>query len=367
MLKHLWYGPHREPLCLKPDVIPFNSSATIPYFGIIPRGLLKRLEQIQSLQHPDEWNRIAPWLELGLFAFGAEEWEAFLNKVDLPVSDRLPPWLAIAKEVGVLSLQATANLCASFLCNFLADEKAVSCLLQQLGYAEDCLEDISNVDVWLVKEGHTSSVWRVELRGEAFHPSVVFCMNVARDSEAGCELVDSYAHLVSWYNRDPTHVAKPLLLETVETNLAGRTISLPITLHAWINGRELHMRPSKDGSAEFIEVEWFVSEQTQNQGKQYILGRALTVTEKQQLWDRLLTFFIRHSSLNADRTEVVVPGLEINEGDLVWAGDDIIVVAASVLTSKFTTYAWQDFSENPYLYLWQGGPKLYRQQVTTVY
>ncbi|MGF1481959.1 MAG: hypothetical protein ACFB4I_21175 [Cyanophyceae cyanobacterium] len=364
MLMYLWHGPYREPLSLEPGIEAFNSSATIPYFGIIPRGLLNRLE-LQPWQHPHEWNRIAPWLELGLSAVAADEWKACLDKVDFPESDRLQPWLTVAKEVGVLSLQTTAKLCVDFLSSLLSDQKAVSHLVHQLGYGEDFSEEISRVDVWLVKEGQTSSVWRIELHSEAFYPSLVFCLNVARDSEAGRELVDSYAHLVNWYARDPTHVAKPLCLETVETNLAGRTISLAMTLHAWIDGRELHGRPGRNGSAAFIEVEWFVPEHSQNQESLRVLGRILSATEHQQLWAQLLKFYRRHATYSTNGAEVVIPGLEINDGDLVWTGQEIVAVAASATSSALSLQAWQEFMVNPSLRLGTGGAKAYRFPKTT--
>lgn len=51
----LWHGWRREPL--EPGAE--GPDGRFPYFGIIPRGLLNRLDEAPRAATPDQWARVA--------------------------------------------------------------------------------------------------------------------------------------------------------------------------------------------------------------------------------------------------------------------------------------------------------------------
>ena len=146
MQVHFFYGPDKLPFSLD-DQQKISSDSPVPFHGIISRGLLNKF--IADNLNAALWYQNAHWLF---------EEEAH------------PVIAAHARECGVLSFGQSA-FCA---------------LTYSLHYCEQENIDEADIEIWNVKEGHTSSVWRVSISSEKI--TECFALNVARDADAGIEL-----------------------------------------------------------------------------------------------------------------------------------------------------------------------------------
>lgn len=126
-----FFGPDKIPFELKPRVMVENT-ATIPFHGIISRGLMNAF-----MSHDVSkvlWHRYAPML-----------YESSIrDDTDL-------------------------NLISNFAlsCKVLSYGQSAFCALIYVErYCNQHGEDESEIELWNIKEGHTSSVWKVSINSK---------------------------------------------------------------------------------------------------------------------------------------------------------------------------------------------------------
>jgi hypothetical protein len=340
----LWHGWQRAPLEPSGSLQPLRLESGFAYFGIIPRALLGRLEGAGAPLHAGSWNEVAPWLEQSA-QLGLEEARA--------ARPELSAWLEAARSAHVLCVSQSAALCSAFAYD----------LVERMRWG-----DVQELDLWLIKEGHTASVWRADIQGD--NQRFAVAINVGRDDEASRELAASYEQLLAWHGGDPDHVATPLGIQHcttparrqsrgVEAATIGATV---VTAHAWVQGRELHARPKPGPTeayavAEFIEIEGFSPEARTLRLR--AVGRVLEPSEQEQTWDQLLDFHRRHQRVDG-QGRILAPGARVNDGDFVRTDGELVAVAASGEPWSPSAEEWASFSRNPYVEWRPGGPRLSR-------
>jgi hypothetical protein len=327
-----WHGPRREPLAAADDAAPTRVAGAFAYFGIMARGLVRRLSEAGNAGRPldaRDWARVAPLLD---------------REGALAAEPCLRLWEEAAQRSGVLTVSDSAELC-----------KAAAL---ELGH--ELTGSLEALDLWLVKEGHTASVWRAEMVGRS--GSAVVAVNVARDDEAGEELRSSYHQMCTWHQSDPEHVAAPLQIERRSVDPGTRRATAVVSAHVWVPGRELHARPRADaggraGDAEFIEIESFLPDP--HTGRIEALARVLEPTEQAAVWERLIAFLGRHRRVDEVGCSTL-PGVNVNDGDFVYHQRELVAVAANASPWSVSAEEWHAFLSAPYVEWRPDGPRLAR-------
>lgn len=283
-----------------PDKIPFgvqengmvDEASIIPFHGIISRGLISKLQDNQI--HPEVWNRYAHLLDSG--------------SSNNPEFRRLRK---LASECKVLSFGQSA-LCAKRFVESYPDDL----------FAADHLQ----CDLWNLKEGHTSSVWKASVFDQNLEEHH-FIVNVSRDYMAGLELEKTSRQMQGIAAQCPNiNMAKVQDIQKLLVNDDNDTFEVVATRNEWIeNAFEIHaLKIEPNGKEQLVLVERFLTEADDPSHITSIHGRKLTETESLAI-ENDIALFLTAASL----TESPIPGLNINEGDVVWNGSRAIVVAIS--------------------------------------
>jgi hypothetical protein len=179
-------------------------------------------------------------------------------------------------------------------------------------------QQANHCEIWNVKEGHTSSVWRVRLNnGSGIHE---FALNVARDRMAGEELARTSGVMQciaeSWPD---ANLAK--VLDIAKIRLPNVAEPVLITRNEWIpDSYEIHRLPALESQpGPLVVVERFLIDDSAPARIRRVLGRRLTEVECEQV-DRDMHEFL-------ERTVQLSVQVDINDGDLVWNGQRAIVIA----------------------------------------
>jgi hypothetical protein len=274
------HGPDGTPFRLRGSEAVIDGTGRIPFHGILSRGLLERVRHTQA--------SFASWDEYGHLLH--HEAEAELQE--------LARWRRTAAECGVLSFTQSALCVRSYV-------------EQYVGANDHC-------EAWNVKEGHTSSVWRVQLQnGNAKHE---FALNVARDHIAGEELERTSEMMVRIAELWPeSNLAK--VLDIVMIRLPDVAQPVLVTRNEWIpDSYEIHRLPAPGNElGPLVLVERFLTEESSPSHVRQILGRRLNEAECAQV-NRDVDEFL-------ERTARFAVQVDINDGDLVWSGQRAIVIA----------------------------------------
>jgi hypothetical protein len=282
-----------------PDKIPFRlldngmveSASTMPFHGIISRGMLhKFLEHNLSSNH---WHACAFHLEY--------------HDPQFCLTEDFRKFQQYFRECDCLSFAQSA---------FCAQQYTVAYATQR-GVRQ------ARVELWNIKEGHTSSVWKATITSE--DQIETFVLNVARDRDAGLELKKTSEVLQKIASSFPdADVAMVYDIYTyTHPSLPGAVI---ITRNEWVdNSYEIHQRKNKqNGRLEFLLVDRFLTAENNSALITAVLGRAFSEDETQKIKSGL-DDLISKASTCLSRT----PTININDGDLVWDGKKAIAVALS--------------------------------------
>lgn len=281
-----FHGPDRQPLPLSDPAAADGTMAwepglPVPFHGIAPRGLLA------EPAHCAHWSRYAHCL----FDDTPE---------DAPALQALRTQV---RRLQVLSFQQSAAVAQRYLALHLPPTGLHLC------------------ELWAIKEGHTSSVWQVQVHSSA--GTETFVLNVARDAAASLELARSAQNLQAIAARHPElPVAHVHDLAEVPLDYFGQPVSVTVTRNRWIaHALEVHQgRHRQSGEPTWVLVERFVTHPERPAEIAHLLGRVLQPSECAQLQADLDRF------LTAAR-EVGPVEVDINDGDLVWDGQQAVVVA----------------------------------------
>jgi hypothetical protein len=188
---------------------------------------------------------------------------------------------------------------------------------------------VVSMDFWSVREGHTSSVWRVALRC-AGGAEVVLCLNVARDRESGRELVWTAQEMRRLHAIAPGSVLGVLACETLVGQTAGGPAPIPVVAVPWLEGaQELQVvrDPPRD-SGLFLIVDRFEARGSASPGRQFPLGQILDPDASEALFREQLALRVKLTRFEDDGA-ASTPFFEMNEGDLVWRDGLVTAIAVS--------------------------------------
>jgi hypothetical protein len=328
----------------------------LPFHGIISRGLLDATVELGA-HGARQWNYVGPLLEdvlncltemrqtpadasskhaiHGVIRQARTHMDVLrAERVGIPPDDSaILSWVNACCELGVLTYAQSFAAAARFVRSHL-EGRARRRWSELAKFATGTTVGANAPDqceLWSVREGHTSSVWRTETRASGLGQPVVFGLNVARDRDAARELVRTTHEMRRLHALEPTSVLGVLAEEIEEIVTAGGIVSLPVIAVPWIEqARELQMLyDAPQGSGRFVVVERFEPLDAKDPaGRQHARGRVSTSDETEALWRALLALRLKLTRFNDDGT-ATTPFFEINEGDLVWVNGHIVAIAVS--------------------------------------
>lgn len=143
------------------------------------------------------------------------------------------------------------------------------------------------------------------------------------------------------------------------------THDVTVTVHEWIDGYELHTFPKNDSNeAIFVAVETFLPEVSPSENRLSFVGYRLSPEEQETIWTELIKFLRQTAIEQYYTSEILVPVIDVNEGDMMWTGSHLVVVASSDYLASFSIQAWQSFLDNPYIRQHANSSRLYRLPFT---
>jgi hypothetical protein len=274
------HGPRASPVWKGPLDDPPPVGVHGPYHGIVPLAL-------------------EPLARIGL---DAQVWAELAPVLEGILDERRP-----GRATGHLSLPLVHGVAHA------ARAAGVRTYAQSLRTALDYtrtiadVETATDVELWSVKEGRSTSVWRVRI------DEYVIALNVARDDVAAGELTAMGRELIDLHALDPLGVVDVL------------DIAPDVLACAWVDGRELHVVDRGDGRGLFIAVEESASAAT---GRQLMLTGREGVPASDAIWASWLQALVRQSTVD-ERGRHYRPRVEANEGDLMLVNEQPVLIALS--------------------------------------
>jgi hypothetical protein len=241
----------------------------------------------------------------------------------------LEDWLAAARGAGVLSLRASAQVAQATVFDLMDSSGPLGWtdLCARLGTTELAATFPTAATLWLVKEGHTSSVWQVRWR--AGDRELVACLNVARDMEAAQELLASSKLLRAWHTKSSLQVVDVVVsMEGVRQTTQG-ALATAVVISSWIDGLELHAPEQSNRPARLATVGWFVNERETDTGfvkRQRIFGRWLD-DGGEAAWRDIGQLLLSLAEPGPEGAWLL-PDFRVNDGDLVWTDGGAVLVGA---------------------------------------
>lgn len=272
-----------------------GAGKTIPFHGIISRGLLNKLKE----------NNVPN--------------EVWLNKAHLLERD-------LNSDSNVQDLLMLKEYAAD--CKVLSFSQSSACAKLYMENYFDSLQakNITQCDIWNIKEGHTSSVWKVSFFDSSSKENH-FIINVARDYEAGIELKTTSEKMKAIAEHYPhLNMARVYDIRKILLNYNDNPYEVVVTINQWIeDSYEIHVVKDKlNGKEQYLLVERFLTKEGSPAHISSIYGRRFTEEESAKIKDDRDIFLT-----NASKWLSYIPNLNINDGDVVWDGKNAIVVAVS--------------------------------------
>jgi len=285
---NFFFGPNKIPFLLIGNGVV--RGLTTPFHGIISRGLLDKLRE--NNVHPEVWHNNAHLLE----------------RDELNV-------ITVGKDFSMLKEFVTE-------CKVLSFSQSALCVKMYLeNYFKD--QDVKECEAWNVKEGHTSSVWKITIISE--EKSESFAVNVARDEKAGIELKKSSEKIKIIGNQFPDiNLAKVIEISVLQDkSLPSQVI---VTRNEWIdNSYEIHSRKNEfTGEDELLMVDRFITDVNNPAHITSVYGRLFTIDETTIIQNEINEFINKAKICLNEQPEI-----NIHYGDVVWDGNKATVIAIS--------------------------------------
>ena len=290
-----FFGPDKTPFAFHENGM-VGAGTTIPFHGIISRGLLNKLKENNV---PNEvWHNNAHLLEM-------EDW----------YSDSNVQYLLTLKEYAAD-------------CKVLSFSQSSACVKLYMENYFDCSDakNIAQCEIWNIKEGHTSSVWKVSFF-DSDSKENQFIINVARDYEAGIELKTTFEQMKAIAERSPhINMAKVYDIRKILLNYNDNPYEVVVTINQWIeDSYEIHVVKDKlNGKEQYLLVERFLTKDGSPAHISSIYGRRFSEEESAKIKDDIDLFLTTASKCLSH-----IPILNINYGDVVWDGKKATIVAVS--------------------------------------
>jgi hypothetical protein len=318
------HGPHRVPISKSADDGYFTEYH--PFHGIISRGMMQTLN---GLHVPVDWTRYSASLDTALA--GNDEQASLLP-------DQL---LDIARSCEVLSFADSVSAAEAIVRWHLPDVVSSVDLPFELS-------QVSAVELWNVKEGHTSSVWKVTLFSDQGENSISFALNVARDSEAGKELLDSAAILQEITPRiSSAGIARVLFAARISLPKA-ETASVATVVQEWIeDSYELGYLPDRmTHRHQLFAIDRFLMAPDAHGRIVSVAGRRLESQEQASILSQILMAMLEASRYDPASQQVCFPSFELNEGDWVLSQGRAFLVAVSTKLERMNLNAALEYYLN---------------------
>jgi len=209
-----------------------------------------------------------------------------------------------------------------FVHDLAADDDRLRAVAHAAGEPEPDCTRAERIELWSVREGRTSSVWRVELDAAAWEAPIVLALDVARGSgAAAAELRAIAAELARMHADDARRINRVVARDEVAVAPDVNAKRVPVVVSTWLEGaRELHVTPD----ALWIAVDAF---EPSGGGRQVPRGAAKDAAQSDALWAELVDLVVTHSELEGELVRGVK--LEPNDGDLVEHDDAVRVIGMS--------------------------------------
>jgi hypothetical protein len=291
---HYFFGPDKMPFMLNEGCV-VKSASCYPFHGIISRGLLNNMNKHKV--GSKVWYKNAHQLE-----FAASE-EELKNSDSLLLKE-------FTKECKVLSFGQSAHCAKSFIENYCND-----LIISNDAYCE----------VWNIKEGHTSSVWKIDISDSQNSREYLFIINVGRDYEACIELEKTSRQMKDIAEHYPDiNIAKVLDIQKIPLDYNGTLFEVIVTKNEWIeNSHEINGVIDKTNEKEqYFSVERFMTKKENPSQISSVYGRRFSEKENLRIKRDIDSF------LNCVSTHVATT-IDINHGDAVWNGEQAIIIAIS--------------------------------------
>lgn len=329
----LLYGLSRMPVRLGLRPVDSTPGECFAYHNTIPRSLLGALGRIEPT-YSSEWHHIAPLLEELLTGRVRAPAEAGVRSCDDNQLAQLERWYDEALAGEVLSFCDSAQIVQRFVERLIRGEPA-GAWNTICGAVVGGPRIATQVEIWSVQEGHTSSVWRVSVKMPHIADDVVFCVNVGRDRDGSAELVATSNELRRLRQRDarlipPIYAVDEICIDRPMGAGHGK-LCAGVTASAWLdNAVPLQVVPSRSSPVgSFVAVERFIQVFEAEAVYHRIYGRTLSEVQTCAVRATALDFLLRNTVFDKVAETARMPSLELNEGDLVWTGDSVRVVGLS--------------------------------------
>lgn len=199
-----------------------SGNGVMTYYTIMPLGVLQKFRQSDMVQPlANRWHTFAPLVEFffnysadtdakgllrrrGRLAASIAELRRFLSQLHrcghlpapqdtdaLAESDGLlENLIRAAYATRTLSLDQTHQAVNDYL--YDDDWRTVRRICKAAVGVDLTAEDITGVNAYPYREGHTSSIWKIGVTHRSDPAPILFCLNVARDLSAATDDLESY-------------------------------------------------------------------------------------------------------------------------------------------------------------------------------
>jgi hypothetical protein len=276
----LVYGPDRLPLEESADATAARWDYR-PFHGIVSLGL-----RAHPVCTPERWRAAAPLLDSAL---GADDALA-----------------EAARGCGVLSFDQSLAAAAHA--------------------AREYGEGVSVVELWNLKEGHTTSVWRATYASDDGVTRHVV-LNVARDDVASRALQQASAAYVELAERAPD-AAAATVLAAWQLRRAGPGAPVTVVAQAWVDDAyEINALPvGADARVQLVAVERFLTDPVEPARIRSVRGWRLTAEEHEHVGARMALLLRLGARRDGDGTWRL-PTFAVDHGDWVWQDGRAVAVA----------------------------------------
>lgn len=292
-----YFGLDKVPLIIEQSIFTENRL----FFTVISKGLMPHL----SLT-PAKWAKIAPELD-----------EIIVGRKSIK-DDGL---LAACHELGVMTVLDTISIIRQYL------QLNLQALVEKICKKKSL--NITSVKVLFIKEGCTSSVWKVSLTVSGESSAMYFVLNVGRDRIANEDLwvtstvMENIQRLIPEAPLAYVYSKQRLKIEEIAYDVV-------ITANKWIeDGEELSLVKNMDSEKQFLfAIHEFVIDKNTGRVNQF-KGRSLSEQESTSVWKKIRKLQSCLTNLVSEQKLAELPRFEINEGDVLWTGKEIAFVGFS--------------------------------------